>query len=92
MNILSYHSKEKAHNHETVVVKCEGHCDAKYKLTSTCEPYNTLSSQSANHSSNKIMNNHKHSTKIHLQLQKAYLEVSLKIQYLILSLTTETLV
>lgn len=92
MNILSYHSKEKAHNHETVVVKCEGHCDAKYKLTSAREPYNTPSSQSANHSSNKIMDNHKHSIKIHLQLQRPYLEVSLKILYLALSLTAETLV
>lgn len=37
------------------------------------------------------MNNHKHSIKIHLQLQRACLEVSLKIPRLTLSLSTETL-
>lgn len=89
--LLSYHSKEKANNHEAVVVKRECHCDAKYKLTSTCEPHNALSSQSVKHSSNKMMSNHKHSVRIKLQLQRACLEMSLKILYLRLSLTKNTL-
>lgn len=89
--LLSYHSKEKADNHEAVVVKRECHCDAKYKLTSTCEPHNALSSQSVKHSSNEMMSNYKHSVKIKLQLRRACLEMSLKILYLRLSLTKETL-